>query len=381
MVILAGEIGEKTKLALFTHEFDTEQNKYIIKNLVASQIYATKDYENGLENVIEVFLKDTKFYDEKYKYGEGLDQEILGACFGIAGQVQSTGQTEIKRENLDVTFTEDAFKQKLPCPGVPTSFHNDMVAIGNAIFLGKGEDELDLLYEGEKKADLKNRRCIMLVGDGLGQALWQVTEKQPALFPTSSEGGHCRFAPQTQKEWDLCLSIKKEIQKDLAEKHGENIELDQIKVRFEDILSRRGLVRIYQFLGNGGETLNSKQILEKATQLEHPDNLCKEALEMFITIWGARAGDLGITYESEVGIYIGGISTDIDSFKEHFSESTFVKAFLEKEIKNSRNYQNNRHITIKIFKEEDRVLWGAVRYAIDNGYVTRGKLAWKQMMR
>jgi hypothetical protein len=54
-------------------------------------------------------------------------------------------------------------------------------------------------------------------------------------------------------------------------------------------------------------------------------------------------------------------------------EGLFVKAFLEKDIENSRNHENNINIPLKIFKEEDIVLLGSARYIVEE--VPTGKFA------
>lgn len=389
MVILAGEFGgEKTKLAFFSHRYDETLNKTILVEQTASKSFDTMDYAHqGLENIIDDFVRE--FHDEK--------EHIYCACFGVPAQVKE-GSATIKRLGQEMSLTENACKQKLPSryQVIPVKLINDMVAIGYGMFLGKGELELEQLYEGENEKEAKStdRRSIMLVSDGLGQSLWKWAENEEALSPTSSEGGHCRFAAQTAQEWELCLYIKKEIQKKLKEK-GKESPLDKIKVRFENVLSRKGLVTIYTFLrdtGTYGEEPSNlrekiqqnennldplvkdivRDIIENAIPLDTsttPNDLCMATLEMFITIWGERAGDLGITFEAKGGVYIGGISLDMTRLKE----GLFVKAFLEKDIENSRNYENNINIPLKIFKEEDIVLLGSARYIVEE--VPTGKFA------
>ena len=172
MVIFAGEIGGESKLALFTHK--EERKKIIVDSLVVSKSFVTKDYENNIGEMIESFLNE-QYYGQEYKYGEGKEQKILGACFGIAAPVQgSKGHKTaiISRPDLglNLTFTERDFQQKLPCKSLPIAFINDMEAIGYSLFLGKGEDNLDVLRLGKQEPNSKERRAIMLVSGGLGQA-------------------------------------------------------------------------------------------------------------------------------------------------------------------------------------------------------------------
>lgn len=448
MVILAGKIGANTDLALYTHELDRQQNKYIMVEKIGNISFPTPNSVEDLKNKIKQFLTEQNYYDAEGNYIKKQDSNelILGASFGIEGPILDNGEkTRVKRDNLDITFSRDDLREILPISALPIDFRNDMVHIGNALLLEKNIDKSAIIYNEEKKLDPKTRKCLMLVGDGLGQSLWQWAESQKSLFPTSSEGGHCRFAPQTQKEWDLCLFIKEEIkgelikiveniqsQKELEKKENiqlkelleqeliasenldeiktklieklKNLNLDKIKVRFENVLSRSGLINIYKFLINTDYKqqeessdlkellLNEKEnkvkivqkIIEKATQLDNQDLLCIDVLNMFMTIWGARVGDLGISYESKE-IYTGGVFIPL----EKFNEGIFQGAFLEKNIFNSRNYNNNENILISVFKEkvekenikEDIVIYGAVCYAIKADYINRGKLTYAQRRR
>lgn len=347
MAILAGKIaGQTSELGLFTHNDSGE--KSIISSLVESQTFKTKDYAQNLPKMIEVFLK------EKYEGKESIYGSIYGACFGIAGPIDNK-QAQIHRPDFQATFTESDFQQTLPYKTVPVSFINDMEAIGYGIFLGDGEKQLQELYRGNQEADPQERRALMLVSGGLGQALWYWDENKERLSPISSEGGHADFAPRTKKEIALLSYLK---------------EQDQ-PISYEYILSSPGLVRICKFLQSTGEygnqnLNNAKAILEQAGQ---GNSLCKEALKMFISIWGAEAGNMALRYKAKGGVYIGGIPIPIETLRE---DNTFVNAFTDKEGI-FKTY--NEGISLKVFQEENIIMWGAARYAIDDGFVIRSKFA------
>ena len=48
------------------------------------------------------------------------------------------------------------------------------------------------------------------------------------------------------------------------------------------------------------------------------------------------------------------------------------EAFINKEG-NFKSYKEQ--ISVKVFQEDDIILWGAARHAIDAGFVTKGKFA------
>lgn len=370
MAILAGNMaGDKTEFALFTHKKDPT-GKIVIDEKLPSKVFDTEDYseesKNGrdvLKNLIRRFVKD---------YADG--QDIYGACFGIAGPVYK-GTAQINRQNFEAIFTEHDFRQELPYKTLPVSFINDMEAIGYGIFLGDGEEGLEAIYKGDphrnQQPDPQDPRALMLVSEGLGQALWYWDAKKERLLPIASEGGHADFAPRTQDEWAFLFYCKQQ-------------ETER-PISYEYVLSIPGLVRIYKFLkstGRHGDGLpelqkyidehenNQKQFIDKLIEkvVHHSDPLCQEALEMFISIWGAQAGNLALTYKAKGGVYIGGIPIPIEKLRE----GSFVNSFTNKEG-NFRGY--NEGIAIKVFKDEDIVLWGAARYAIEAGFVTKGKFA------
>lgn len=354
MVILAGKIsGETSELALFNHitidqTNESGKNKRIesLGNLVASQAFNTKDYAQDIPKMIKVFLEQR--YDGQ--------EDIYGACFGIAAPVNNREAT-IDQSGVRATLYERDFGQQLPYKRVPVSFINDMEAIGYGIFLGDGEKQLQELYHGNQESDPQERRALMLVSGGLGQALWYWDENKKRLSPISSEGGHADFAPRTEKEIAL-LSYLKEKEQDKP-------------ISYEQILSSPGLIKICNFLQSTEKydkqnPNNAKAIIEQALQ---GNPLCKDALKMFISIWGAEAGNMALRYLAKGGVYIGGIPIPVEFLREG---DTFVNAFTDKEG-NFKTY--NEGISVKVFQEQDIVMWGAARYAINAGFVTKGKLA------
>jgi glucokinase len=351
MVILAGKIaGDKSEFGLFTHKIDDSRKKVMLDSLIAHEVYTTKDYAQGLENMIETFLG--QYYDEQ--------ENIYGACFGIAGPVNN-GEAQVDRKEFKATFTEHDFRQKLPYKNVPVSFINDMEAIGYGIFLGNGEDELKELYPGKSDPNPKDRRVLMLVSGGLGQALWYSHDEKKGLEPISSEGGHTDFGARIDKDWELLQFLKKLKQE----------QVDNSPVSYEYVLSAPGLTRIYCFFqsrpewGNQPNIDNADAIIQAA---QEGNPLCKEVLDFFISIWGAQAGNLALTYKANGGVYIGGIDIPIEILKE----GKFINAFIDKEG-NFRTY--NEGISVKVFQDNSIVMWGAARHAIEAGFVTSGRFA------
>jgi glucokinase len=404
MVILAGQIaGKNNRFALFTHKLIRTENRpqgeYVIEQMIVDKTISIggylEDSNHGLEVLqrsLETFIRDN--------YSDPNLEPIYGACFGIASPVKPGGnrfspKTAIfDRPELKATFTERDFAEKLPCKALPVGFLNDMEAIGYGMFLGDGETRLQNICHNECEVSPSDRRALMLVSDGLGEALWywEGDERRGKLIPIPSEGGHADFADPTPD-------------KELS-KYLESIKLnedDDSPISYEYVLSTSGLLRIYLFLkkknterylGESTDSRLTESIIEEAIQpnpiascqdaLElskiiiekaiQPNSIpsCQDALKLFIKIWGAEAGNLALRYTATGGVYI---VTTLPIPIENLQEETFEKAFITKESRNKPFREYNSKIPVKLLQDPDIFLWGAARYAINNGFISRGKSA------
>jgi glucokinase len=371
MYILAGDIGAKeSNFALFTHKIDA--GKRTIDSLVTIQTFSCEDYEKyGLSDKPEkngIVPSMIKAFRAQHR-----EKTIYGACLGISAPIIS-GKVKIDHPGgLKTIFTKADICEALPYKNLPVSLLNDMEAIGYGIFLGNGEDKLEELSSETEQTDPKARRALMLVAEGLGKVCWYWNEKKEALCPLSSEGGHADFASPGKDEDDLLKMLREEKEQNNA----------QSPVSSENVLSKTGLEKIYQFMKENrkyrNESLELSQyieksnkkaslIIEKALQQNDPDPMCNDALDMFLSIWGAEAGNLALWFNARGGVYIGGITIPIERLKK----SEFIKAF----NKRASHISDEGQIPVKVFSmEENIVLWGAARFAIDNAFVTRGEAA------
>jgi len=383
MVLLVGEIGgESNRIALFSHKFIHEEEggtkgRIGVDEMLVCQSFISSDYSEHRNNGTEILQQCIKkFLDENYS-NRGLEP-IYGACFSIAGPIDSDGTARIDRDKFKATFTAKDLNVNLPFKTVPISLLNDMEAIGYSIFLGDGEKQLESLFHDEFKPSPSDRRALMLVSAGLGHALWQWDERKRSLRPTPSEGGHGDFADPTH---DKKLSIYLET---IKRENG-----DESPISYEYILSSNGLLRIYDFLASTGSyneyvldltslvknqvaEENKKElaqiIIEKATQL-NPMPICKDALDLFISVWGAEAGNLALRFTASGGVYIGG---SLPIPLEKLKDGSLRQSFINKEGKFKKD---NSRIPVKRYNDPDIALWGAVRYALEEGFVVKGKFA------
>src|SRR5207245_9977315 len=108
---------------------------------------------------------------------------------------------------------------------------------------------------------------------------------------------------------------------------------------YERVLSGPGLVNIYHFLRDTCRGDEPKWLAEAMTigdpaatisraALEGKSPICEQALDIFVAIYGAEAGNLALKILATGGIFLtGGIAPKI---LPKLSSSTFLNAFLDK---------------------------------------------------
>jgi len=291
--ILAADIGGTKTLFQLT----TEQGDVVLEKEYVSQHYANFDLP----------LADFLAQDEVNKH------HVLSACFAVAGPVSGR---DANVTNLPWTLNADSLVSQFELQHVHLC--NDFEAVAHGISCLTDED-IYTLQEGDE--DLHAPRAIIGAGTGLGQALLLPDGDNWKVIAT--EGGHTDFAP-TNRLQTLLLEH-------LIERFGH--------VSYERVVSGGGLVTIYEFLRayqqcDENEALRLAMINGDAGSaisqfaLEQHEPLAIEALDLFIQIYGAQAGNLALTVSPRAGIYLaGGIAA---KNLERFSMGGFIRAFTDK---------------------------------------------------
>ena len=97
-------------------------------------------------------------------------------------------------------------------------------------------------------------------------------------------------------------------------------------------------------------------IVEKAIAKTCP--VCEKTLELFVSLYGALAGNLALQYLSKGGVYLGGgIAPKIVPLLQ---EGGFMQAFLAK----GRFEKYLSEIPVKVVMDESAPLLGAAQYAL-----------------
>ncbi|GAB4512204.1 MAG: glucokinase [Sulfuricaulis sp.] len=297
MRVLAGDIGgTKTLLQIA----ECKAGRY---RAVREQRFDSASYDS-LSSIIDEFLKAEK-------------KKIRAACFGIAGPIKTTaaGQS-VKVTNLPWEIRGQELKRRFKFSRL--CLINDFQAIGYGI-AAMGKKDLVVLQKG--KAVKHGPRAVIGAGTGLGQGVlvWQ----QDHYEPIATEGGHANFAPTNELQTELTHHLLK----------------NTGRTSWELVLSGHGLVELYGFLKTRGSISESPSVgrmmqngdpavaITRAA-LEQNDALANQALDLFVDIYGAQAGNLALTVGARGGVYIaGGIAPKIIS---RLTDGRFMRAFLNK---------------------------------------------------
>ncbi|OQW90713.1 MAG: glucokinase [Thiotrichaceae bacterium IS1] len=348
MMILAGDVGgTSTRLGLFKRG---EGNQMV-------SVFE-QQYDSQREETFEHLVVDFK---NKILQNQNLneDEKKIGvACFGIAGPIKkhADGKNYVEMTNVPHwPMIEEEHLSRL-LHHVKVNIINDMPAICYGIQVLSDQDVL-VLNPGKPQA---GNQALIAAGTGLGEAMLYWDGKE--YHPCPSEGGHSDFAPRKKKEIKLLRYLQQRFP----------------QVSYEQIISGSGLVRIYEFLrdrGYGQESETWKKRLEEAKPtsdteedrrpamiseagMKNEDALCTQALNLFVSLYGAEAGNLALKYLAFNGVYIGGgIAPKI---LEKLRDGTFMKNFTAKEGKFA---QQNAEIPVKVILNSNVGLLGAAWYA------------------
>ena len=317
-MILAGDIGgTKINLALY----DWEKGRV---DPIREDTVWTADYES-LEEVLTEFLEEPasrepdsdelseEVDDSPTKPPSSLDP-LTAACFGVPGPVLNN---TCRTTNIPWTIEGDKLAEFLHIPQV--RLLNDLEATAYGLPLLE-PDEIEDLNLNAPSPPPDGTRAILAAGTGLGESLIVWTGKDYQICP--SEGGHADFAPNNDLEIELLRYLR----------------TSYLHVSYERVLSGPGLHLIYQFLRDTQKNeptwfaeklpTGDPATLIAEAGLEGKPDICKNALQLFISIYGAEAGNMALKTLAMGGIYLGGgIAPKI---LPALQDGTLMKSFLAK---------------------------------------------------
>jgi glucokinase len=323
-MILAGDIGAThTRLA----GFNSDGNKL---ELVVERVYETQKH-GSLAEIIGEFIRT-----------EGVP--VTRACFGVAGPVRG-GISRPSNFPWVIDSRALAVQLKLSAVGLI----NDLEAYAYGIDALRSADFITL-SEGAKNPE--GNMAVISATTGLGQAglYWDGYRHHPF----ACEGGHADFAPRNEVEIDLLKFLLGKFD----------------HVSCERILSGPGIKNIYDFLRHSHRAEEPAWLKDQLSQSENPPALisqlalekktpiCEQALDIFVSVYGAETGNCALKFMSTAGIFIGGsIAAKI---VPKMKEPMFMNAFLAK----GRLKPLLEDIPVKIVLNDSAGLIGAARCAL-----------------
>jgi len=269
-MLLAGDVGgTKALLGLFLGGPGRPQ-------LVDACAFATRDYA-GLEQVIEAFLAAQP----------SPVPPLTAASVGVAGPILN----QVARlTNVPWVVDASAVASRFGIPNV--TLLNDLQAMAYSVAVLE-PGELAVVQAG--RAVPTGNAALIAAGTGLGEALLHRVGGR--FIPSPTEGGHADFAPRTADEMALLQH--------LAARFG--------RADYERVISGPGLCNIHRFTHTDGCAACGVEAGQdaapsriSAAALERRCPACIRALEIFVSVYGAEAGNLALRSVAMAGVFIGG---------------------------------------------------------------------------
>ena len=282
MNIIAADVGG-TKARLAMTDTDTPDQ------VLYEARYSSRDFDS-FEPLLSTFIADSGVKDG----------QLAALSLALPGVVNGS---DARLTNLPWIIRKQDLKDRFGVDQV--HFMNDFQASALGTAQLKQED-LICLNQGIEQAQAL--RVAVGAGTGLGVSWISFDGGVARAWPT--EGGHLDFAPVDKTQMELLAF--------LIDRYGH--------VSYERVLSGDGLVSLYAFCsGRDTRDIDAAWVSEQAAG---NDAAAKEALTLFVKIYGAFAGNLALLFKPKGGIYItGGIGAKIISWMK---SDDFISSYIDK---------------------------------------------------
>jgi glucokinase len=322
-VILAGDVGgTKTDLSLFERV-----DGHLVER--RTHRFESKAYPD-LVTLLREFLADGA-------------ASIESAGFGVPGPV-----VDGRCEATNLSWVVDVRDLAAALGERHVTLVNDLVATAAGV-LDLPADRLVTILEGKPHASAT--RAVIAPGTGLGESVlyWDGS----GYHAVPSEAGHADFAARNEEELALTAYLLARFP----------------RVSVERALSGPGITHLYEFLRDTKrvhvppevdvEVARAPDSNAAITQLalEKHVPVCVRALERWMSILGAEAGNLALRSVAEGGVYLaGGI---VGRLVEQIRRGPFTEAFLAKTPLDDFI----RGVPVRLVTEARAALFGAARLA------------------
>ena len=246
----------------------------------------------GLESVLRRYVED-----------EG-DVDPVASCVAVAGPVRDGSAT---MTNLDWTIDKETLARATGAKTV--AILNDLQAQGHA--LGHIDPaNVRTILEGP---DSHPNAAKLVIGVGTGFNAAPVFDLEHGRVVTPSESGHANLPIRNEMELRLCQFV--------STAHG--------FPAVEDVLSGRGLERVYAFLGKEADDPREAAAQDiMSACADGSDPRAADAARLFTRILGTVCGNLSLIQLPFGGVYLaGGVAR---AFAPHLNAFGFGDAFRDK---------------------------------------------------
>jgi glucokinase len=325
-MILAGDIGGTNARLAF---FDVTDGHF---RLISASVFHSREY-SGLDQIVSRFVDNSNLHPD-------------AACFGVAGPVRNG---RVEASNLPWTIESKRLADELNLKQALLINDLEANAWGIATL-----DPKDVVSLNQVKENPVGNQAVISAGTGLGEAGMYWDGSKHHIF--ASEGGHSDFAPRNELEMDLFRY--------LSGRYGH--------VSYERIVSGPGLVNVFHFLRDTGRGTEPQWLSDEIASadpaatisraaLEGACSLCEQALDLFVSVYAAEAGNLALKLMATGGVFLGGGIAP--KMLPKLSGPLFMNAFVGK----GRMQALLEAIPVKVITNDKAALMGAARCAAANG--------------
>ncbi|MCY2989742.1 MAG: glucokinase [Planctomycetota bacterium] len=331
-MILAGDIGgTNTRLALVEVVEAGPQRRQFRIHDPDLETFPSAKYA-GLQVVIKEFLAKRRV-------------TVSRACVGVAGPVHNG-----RSAAMNLPWVIDARELMETTQIDHVAVINDLEASAYGISC-LGPKDLVTINAGAP--DAKGNAAVVSPGTGLGEAGMYWDGQQ--FHPFATEGGHTDFAPRNKVQYQL--------HDYLLRSFGH--------VSYERIVSGPGLVNIYCFLRDTERNEEPAWLLHKMENsdpaatisnaaLAGQSLLCEKALDLFLELYGAEAGNVALKFMARGGVWLGG-GIVVKVLSRLQTTGGFMAAFFDK----GRLREHLEKIPVRAILNPFSAILGAARYASD----------------
>jgi glucokinase len=273
-LLLAADVGgTKARVGVFSRDSGP-------RSPLASAVASTTG-QPSLEALLTRFLADN---------GLKVDRAVVAVAGAVRdGRVETTG--------LPWVIEQEALRASISANDVVLM--NDLEAIARSVPLLEPGDVVTL-----REGVVRERGAIAVVapGTGLGEAFLVSTPS--GYMACASEGGHASFAPTSDVEIELLRTLRERFD----------------HVSYEMVCSGAAVPDLYDFVRSAEGTTEqawlseriaatvdrTPVIVEAALSGRPGSEACLAAMELFVSILAAEAGNLALNVMATGGVYLGG---------------------------------------------------------------------------